>query len=62
MKRGTDRLLVLMTGGVGLIACQWARHLGVTLIGTVGSEEKAKLAREHGCVHVILYLLGEGIC
>ncbi len=42
-------------GGVGLIACQWANHLGATVIGTVGSEEKAKLARAHGCRHVINY-------
>jgi NADPH2:quinone reductase len=42
-------------GGVGLIACQWANHLGATVIGTVGSEEKAKLARAHGCHHVIDY-------
>ena len=42
-------------GGVGLIACQWLAHLGVTVIGTVGSEEKAELARAHGCTHTILY-------
>ncbi|HVS66325.1 MAG TPA: quinone oxidoreductase [Thermoanaerobaculia bacterium] len=42
-------------GGVGLIACQWASHLGATVIGTVGSEEKAELARAHGCRHTILY-------
>jgi len=42
-------------GGVGLIACQWAKALGVTVIGTVGSDEKARLAREHGCDHVIVY-------
>ena len=42
-------------GGVGLIACQWASHLGATVIGTVGSEEKAELARAHGCHHAILY-------
>jgi NADPH2:quinone reductase len=42
-------------GGVGLIACQWLAHLGVTVIGTVGSEAKAQLAREHGCTHTILY-------
>lgn len=40
-------------GGVGLIACQWARHQGATVIGTAGSDEKAQLAREHGCQHVI---------
>ena len=42
-------------GGVGLIACQWAKHLGCTVIGTVGSQEKADLARHNGCDHVILY-------
>lgn len=42
-------------GGVGLIACQWAKSLGVTVIGTVGSEEKAALAKAHGCTHTILY-------
>jgi len=42
-------------GGVGLIACQWAKALGVNVIGTVSSEEKAELAREHGCAHTIVY-------
>ena len=42
-------------GGVGLIACQWLAALGVTTIGTVGSDEKAQLARAHGCHHVINY-------
>src|SRR5438477_1277239 len=42
-------------GGVGSIACQWARALGVTLIGTVGSDEKAALAKANGCAHVIVY-------
>jgi NADPH2:quinone reductase len=42
-------------GGVGLIACQWLRALGVTTIGTVGSDEKAKLAQGHGCDHTIVY-------
>jgi NADPH2:quinone reductase len=41
-------------GGVGLILCQWARHLGATVIGTVGTEEKARRATESGCEHVIL--------
>jgi NADPH2:quinone reductase len=48
-------LLHAAAGGVGLIACQWARHLGATVIGTVGSPEKAALARAHGCHHTILY-------
>src|SRR4028118_680397 len=42
-------------GGVGLIACQWAKALGATVIGTVGSDEKAELARAHGCDYTILY-------
>jgi NADPH2:quinone reductase len=42
-------------GGVGLLACQWLRHLGATVIGTVGSEEKAELARTHGCQHPVVY-------
>jgi NADPH:quinone reductase len=40
-------------GGVGLIACQWAKHLGATVIGTVGSDEKIALAKENGCAHVL---------
>jgi NADPH2:quinone reductase len=42
-------------GGVGLIVCQWAKALGATMIGTVGSDDKAKLAKEAGCTHVINY-------
>lgn len=42
-------------GGVGLIMCQWAAALGATVIGTVGTEEKAELARAHGCAHPIVY-------
>ena len=42
-------------GGVGLIACQWAKAIGATMIGTVGSDEKAQLAKENGCRHVINY-------
>jgi NADPH2:quinone reductase len=42
-------------GGVGLIACQWLKALGATVIGTVGSDEKAELARAHGCDHAIVY-------
>jgi NADPH2:quinone reductase len=48
-------LLHAAAGGVGLIACQWAKALGVTVIGTVGSEEKAALAKANGCDHAILY-------
>ncbi|HIN91653.1 MAG TPA: quinone oxidoreductase, partial [Alphaproteobacteria bacterium] len=52
---GTTILLHAAAGGVGLIACQWAKYLGATVIGTVGSEEKAELACSHGCDHAILY-------
>ena len=48
-------LLHAAAGGVGLIASQWARQLGATVIGTVGSDDKAELARAHGCRHVIVY-------
>lgn len=48
-------LLHAAAGGVGLIACQWLQALGATVIGTVGSEEKAELAKAHGCRHAILY-------
>ncbi|MPZ19164.1 MAG: NADPH:quinone reductase [Luteitalea sp.] len=52
---GEPVLFHAAAGGVGLIACQWLKHLGATVIGTVGSAEKAKLAKEHGCDHVINY-------
>lgn len=52
---GEAILVHAAAGGVGLIACQWARDLGATVIGTVGSKEKAELARQHGCHHPILY-------
>jgi len=55
VEKGHTILFHAAAGGVGLIACQWANHLGATVIGTVGSEEKAKLARAHGCHHVINY-------
>jgi len=55
LKAGDTILFHAAAGGVGLIACQWAKVLGVTLIGTVGSEEKAALARDHGAHHVINY-------
>ena len=42
-------------GGVGLIACQWLAHIGATMIGTAGSDEKAQLAKDNGCKHVINY-------
>jgi NADPH2:quinone reductase len=47
-------LIHAAAGGVGLIACQWARQLGAKVIGVVGSDEKAKLAKRHGCHHVIV--------
>ena len=52
---GDAVLIHAAAGGVGLIACQWARALGATVIGTVSTEAKAELARQHGCEHVILY-------
>jgi NADPH2:quinone reductase len=53
--KGHTILFHAAAGGVGSIACQWANHLGATVIGTVGSEEKAKRARANGCHHVINY-------
>jgi len=50
---GETILFHAAAGGVGLIACQWARHLGASVIGTVGSDEKIALARDHGCTHVL---------
>src|SRR5574341_2121778 len=55
VKAGETVLVQAAAGGVGLIACQWLKALGATVIGTVGSDEKAKLARAHGCDHVIVY-------
>ncbi len=55
VKPGDTILWHAAAGGVGLIACQWAKHLGATVIGTVGSDEKAVLAKAHGCDHVINY-------
>jgi NADPH2:quinone reductase len=52
---GQTILFHAAAGGVGLIACQWAKALGVNVIGTVGGEAKAKLAKAHGCAHVIRY-------
>lgn len=52
---GQTILFHAAAGGVGLIACQWAKMLGATVIGTVGSKAKAELARAHGCDHTILY-------
>lgn len=55
VKPGDTVLWHAAAGGVGLIACQWLAHLGATVIATVGSEEKAALARAHGAHHTILY-------
>lgn len=55
VKPGETVLIHAAAGGVGLIACQWAKALGATVIGTVGSDEKAELARTHGCDHAIVY-------
>jgi len=55
LKAGDTILFHAAAGGVGLIACQWARALGVTMIGTVGSDAKAALAKENGCAHTIVY-------
>lgn len=52
---GTTMLLHAAAGGIGLIACQWAKHLGATIIGTVGSDAKGELAKQHGCTHIINY-------
>ena len=53
--KGDTILIHAAAGGVGLIMCQWAKALGATVIGTVGTEEKADLARAHGCDHPIIY-------
>jgi NADPH2:quinone reductase len=54
--RPGDTILVhAAAGGVGTILCQWAKHLGATVIGTVGSDRKAEVARRHGCDHVVVY-------
>lgn len=55
VKDGDTILVHAAAGGVGLILCQWASSLGATVIGTVSTEEKAELARAHGCAHPILY-------
>ena len=55
VRSGDTILFHAAAGGVGLIACQWAKHLGATVIGTVGSQKKAELAQANGCDHTILY-------
>jgi NADPH2:quinone reductase len=54
-QKGDTVLIHAAAGGVGLILCQWAKHLGATVIGTVSSPQKAKLVRAHGCDHAINY-------
>lgn len=55
VKPGSRIVIQAAAGGVGLLVCQWAKHLGAEVIGTVGSEEKAALAKSYGCDHTILY-------
>ena len=72
VQSGDNILLHAAAGGVGLIACQWASHLGANIIGVVSTEEKAELAKSHGCNHIIMadddvaekvliYTNGEGV-
>lgn len=55
VQRGDTVLLHAAAGGIGLLACQWLKHLGATVIGTVGSDDKAALARANGCHHTVVY-------
>jgi NADPH2:quinone reductase len=55
IKAGDTVLVHAAAGGVGLFMCQWAKHLGATVIGTVGTDEKAALAKAHGCDHPVVY-------
>ena len=55
VQKGDTVLFHAAAGGVGTIACQWLKHLGATVIGTVGNDEKAALAKAHGCDHAIVY-------
>jgi NADPH2:quinone reductase len=55
VRKGMNVLIHAAAGGIGLIACQWANHIGANVIGTVGSKEKAELAKANGCHHTILY-------
>jgi len=55
VEKGHTVLVHAAAGGVGLILCQWAKHLGATVIGTVGSKDKAELAKQNGADHTILY-------
>lgn len=55
VKAGDTILIQAAAGGVGLLVCQWAKALGATVIGTVGSDQKAEIAKAHGCDHPIVY-------
>jgi NADPH2:quinone reductase len=55
VQAGDTVLVHAAAGGVGLFLCQWAKHLGATVIGTVGSDDKAALAKAHGCDHPVVY-------
>ena len=55
VEKGMNVFVHAAAGGVGLILCQWANHLGANVIGTVGSKDKAELAKANGCHHTILY-------
>src|SRR5215467_163169 len=55
LQKGMNALIHAAAGGIGLIACQWANHIGANVIGTVGSKDKAELAKANGCHHTILY-------
>src|SRR6202043_1926982 len=55
VEKGDTILFHAAAGGVGLIACQWAKSLGTSVIGTVGNEDKAKVAKAHGCDYPVIY-------
>ena len=55
LQKGMNVLIHAAAGGIGLIACQWANYIGANVIGTVGSKDKAELAKANGCHHTILY-------
>jgi NADPH:quinone reductase len=55
VEAGDTVLIHAVAGGLGTILCQWAKHLGATVIGTTSTEEKAALARQNGCDHVVFY-------
>src|SRR5205085_1278715 len=55
VQKGMNVLIHAAAGGIGLIACQWANHIGANVIGTIGSKDKAALAKANGCHHTILY-------